>query len=157
MTQDIAKLDANDRSIIAELQADASLSQRALAERVGISQNACWRRLQRLESEGVLGTPRASIDYSRLGFDLTAMVFIKTPHHSGDWARRFRDHVGKLPGVIDLYRIGGEWDYMIRVVTRGIAGYDEFYRRLVEGFELSVVNGHFVMERVIEDQPLDLR
>lgn len=157
MTQEALKLDANDRAIIAELQKDASLSQRALAERVGISQNACWRRLHRLESEGVLGKPRASINHGRLGIDLTSMVFIKTPHHSGDWARRFRDHVARLPGVIDLYRIGGEWDYMIRVVTRGIAGYDEFYRRLVEGFELSVVNGHFVMERVIEDQPLDLR
>ena len=81
---------------------------------------------------------------------------IKTPHHSKDWAIRFAEHVEKIPGVVELYRIGGEWDYMIKVVTRGMAGYDQFYRRLVDGFDISVVTGHFVMERLIENRPFDL-
>lgn len=142
--------------MIATLQADASLSQRAIADKVGLSQNACWRRLRRLEEEGVLRGSRAILDAGRLGLDLTVIVLLKTPHHSKDWATRFADHVRRLPGVIDLYRIGGEWDYMIRVVAHGMAGYDEFYRRLVDGFELSTVTGHFVMERLLEDQPLQL-
>ena len=99
---------------------------------------------------------RAVLDHEKLGLDLTVVVLIKTPHHAKDWASRFKAHVARLPGVIDLYRIGGEWDYMIRVVTWGMAGYDEFYRRLVDGFELTTVTGHFVMERLIEDQPLQL-
>ena len=142
--------------LLMALQADGSLSQRALAEKVGVSQNACWRRLQRLQSEGVLRGQRAEIDLALLGLDLTVVVFIKTPHHSKEWALEFRDHVSKMPGVVDLYRIGGEWDYMITVVTRGIKGYDAFYQRLVDGFDLSVVTGHFVMEEMIRGKAIEL-
>ena len=150
------EIDTIDRRILQSLQSDASLSQRAIADAVGLSQNACWRRMRRLEEAGVMRGQRAVLDHEKLGLDLTVVVLIKTPHHAKDWASRFKAHVARLPGVIDLYRIGGEWDYMIRVVTWGMAGYDEFYRRLVDGFELTTVTGHFVMERLIEDQPLQL-
>ncbi len=138
------------------MQNDGSLSQRALADVVGLSQNACWRRLQRLDQAGVLLGQRAMVDPAKLGLDLTVLAMIKTSHHSKEWAARFAAHVEKIPGVVELYRIGGEWDYMIKVVTRGMGGYDEFYRRLVDGFDLSVVTGHFVMERLLENRPLDL-
>lgn len=150
------EIDKIDRRILMALQADASLSQRALADAVGLSQNACWRRLQRLTAEGVLRGQRAELDLARLGLDLVVMVMIKTPHHSKDWAIAFKDHVARIPGVVDLYRIGGEWDYLIKVVTEGISGYDRFYQQLVDGFDLSVVTGHFVMEEMISARPVQL-
>ncbi|WP_252258316.1 Lrp/AsnC family transcriptional regulator [Erythrobacter aurantius] len=156
MTTEILEIDRIDRKLLAALQADSSLSQRALADKVGLSQNACWRRLQRLQAEGVILGQRAELDLARLGLDLVVMVMIKTPHHSKDWADRFKAHVERLPGVVDLYRIGGEWDYLIKVVTRGIAGYDRFYQNLVDGFDLSVVTGHFVMEEMISAKPVVL-
>ncbi|MDC8753959.1 Lrp/AsnC family transcriptional regulator [Erythrobacter sp. sf7] len=156
MTTQSLQIDNIDRRILMALQSDSSLSQRALAETVGLSQNACWRRLQRLEAEGVLRGQRAVIDLARLGLDLVVMVMIKTPHHSKDWAVAFKDHVARIPGVVDLYRIGGEWDYLIKVVTAGIRGYDRFYQQLVDGFELSVVTGHFVMEEMIASRPVTL-
>jgi Lrp/AsnC family transcriptional regulator len=58
--------------------------------------------------------------------------------------------------VVDLYRIGGEWDYLVKVVTQGIRGYDRFYQQLVDGFDLSVVTGHFVMEEMISARPVRL-
>jgi len=138
------------------LQADGSLSQRALAEKVGLSQNACWRRLQRLQSEGIFRGQRAELDLGKLGYDIAVIVMIKTPHHSKQWALDFKDHVARLPGVVDFYRIGGEWDYVIKVRARGISGYDAFYQRLIDGFELSVVTGHFVMEEMIAGQAISL-
>ena len=156
MTTQSLQIDNIDRRILMALQSDSSLSQRALAETVGLSQNACWRRLQRLEAEGVLRGQRAVIDLARLGLDLVVVVMIKTPHHSKDWAVAFKDHVARIPGVVDLYRIGGEWDYLIKVVTAGIRGYDRFYQQLVDGFELSVVTGHFVMEEMIASRPVTL-
>jgi len=156
MTTQALEIDKIDRRVLMALQADASLSQRALADAVGLSQNACWRRLQRLTAEGVLRGQRAELDLARLGLDLVVMVMIKTPHHSKDWAIAFKDHVSRIPGVVDLYRIGGEWDYLIKVVTEGISGYDRFYQQLVDGFDLSVVTGHFVMEEMISARPVQL-
>lgn len=156
MTTQTLEIDRIDRKILMALQTDASLSQRALAEEVGLSQNACWRRLQRLQSEGVLRGQRAVVDLARLGLDLVVIVMIKTPHHSKEWPVAFKDHVNGIPGVVDLYRIGGEWDYLIKVVTQGIRGYDRFYQQLVDGFDLSVVTGHFVMEEIIGGRPVML-
>lgn len=156
MTTQSFEIDQIDRKILMALQTDASLSQRALAEEIGLSQNACWRRLQRLQSEGILRGQRADVDLARLGFDLVVIVMIKTPNHSNAWAIAFKDHVARIPGVVDLYRIGGEWDYLIKVVTHGIRGYDRFYQQLIDRFDLSVVTGHFVMEEMIATRPVHL-
>ena len=156
MTTETFSIDTIDRRILSALQGDSSLSQRALADEVGLSQNACWRRLNRLQSSGIIRGQHADLDLAMLGLDLVVIVMIKTPHHSKDWAEGFKRHVDSLPGVVDLYRIGGEWDYLIKVVTRGISGYDAFYRKLVDGFDLSVVTGHFVMEEMIAGQPVSL-
>ena len=150
------QIDRIDRKIIGALQADASLSQRALSDKVGISQNACWRRLQRLRSDGILLGQHTEVNLAALGLDLMVIVMIKTPHHSKEWSQAFRDHVEAIPNVVDLFRIGGEWDYLIKVVTAGVSGYDGFYKRLVDGFELSVVTGHFVMEEILSGRPVTL-
>ncbi|HEY0212890.1 MAG TPA: Lrp/AsnC family transcriptional regulator [Paenirhodobacter sp.] len=144
--------DIIDLRMLEALARDGSLSQRALAEIVGLSQNACWRRLTRLQQIGVLRGTRAMIDLSALGLDLTVFAMIRTRHHSDDWSRRFRLHVESLPEVGDFFRIGGEWDYMIKAVTAGMAGYDRFYQRLIKGFELERVTGYFVMETIVGDR-----
>lgn len=149
-------LDEIDLRLLTCLQRDAGLSQRELAERVGLSQNACWRRLQRLEAAGVLKGSRAEIDLAALGLDLTVFVMLRTRHHSREWVHAFSRHVAKLPEVVDCYRIGGDWDYMLKVVTRGIAGYDAFYQRLITGFDFDTVTGLFSMEGVLVNRPLDL-
>jgi Lrp/AsnC family transcriptional regulator len=152
----MAKIDSIDLRILYCLQQQAGLSQRDLAEQAGISQNACWRRLQRLTSDGILRGSHADIDLSALGLDLTVLVMIRTRHHSKEWAERFRKHVEKLPEVIDFYRIGGDWDYMVKVITRGMAGYDAFYQRLITDFDLATVTGYFSMEAIIDNRPVDL-
>lgn len=150
------KIDEIDNKILACLQKDGAISQRDLAERVGLSQNACWRRLQRLNASGLIRGTHADIDLAALGYDLTVFVMIRTRHHSKEWADSFRKHVERMPEVTDFYRIGGDWDYLIKVVTRGMSGYDAFYQKLITNFDLATVTGFFSMEAIIENRAADL-
>jgi Lrp/AsnC family transcriptional regulator len=150
------KLDIYDMRILNAMQHDASLSQRDLADKVGMSQNACWRRLQRLNSLGLIIGSHNVLDLKALGLDLTVFVMIRTSRHSKEWSEAFRVHVEQLPEVVDFYRIGGEWDYLIKVVTKGMAGYDSFYQKLITDFELATVTGFFSMEAIINNRPVDL-
>jgi Lrp/AsnC family transcriptional regulator len=156
MIEKDVKIDEIDLKILTCLQRNASLAQRDLAEQVGLSQNACWRRLQRLQTSGLIGGSRTEIDLELLGFDLTAIVMIRTRHHSKEWSEDFRKHVDRLPEVIDFYRIGGDWDYLIKVMTRGISGYDAFYQKLITNFDLATVTGYFAMEAIIRNRAVDL-
>jgi Lrp/AsnC family transcriptional regulator len=149
-------IDTNDLRILTTLQRDSSLSQREVADRVGLSQNACWRRMQALQAAGLLGGSQARVDLAALGLDLTVFVMIRSRHHSRDWVDRFSRHVQSLPEVIDFNRIGGEWDYLLKIVTQGMAGYDRFYQRLIDGFEFDKVTGLFSMEQILENRPADL-
>lgn len=150
------KFDNFDMKILNAMQSDASLSQRDLAEKVGMSQNACWRRLQRLNLLGLISGSHNVIDLNALGLDLTVFVMIRTSRHSREWSEAFRLHVERLPEVVDFYRIGGEWDYLIKVVTNGMGGYDRFYQKLITDFELATVTGFFSMEAIINNRPVDL-
>lgn len=156
MIERMTKIDAIDLRILTCLQRDSAMSQRDLADQVGLSQNACWRRLRRLNESGLIRGSRADVDLSALGFDLTVFVMIRTRHHSKEWADSFRKHVERLPEVIDFYRIGGDWDYLIKVVTRGMSGYDGFYQKLITNFDLATVTGFFSMEAIIDNRPADL-
>lgn len=149
------KFDIIDNQLLAILQADASLSQRELAERVGLSQNACWRRLQRLTEAGVLQGSRARIDPAALGLQLTVFIMVRTRHHDDAWARRFRARIEALPQITEFHRIGGEWDYMAKAVISGMAGYDTLYKRLIADMDLERVTGVFSMETIFEGRPLN--
>ncbi|MCP5088335.1 MAG: Lrp/AsnC family transcriptional regulator [Rhodobacteraceae bacterium] len=150
------KTDEIDRKILTCLQRDGSLSQREIADQVGLSQNACWRRMKRLENSGVLKGTRAIVDAEAFGLDLTVFVMIKTRHHSMEWSKSFRKHIERIPQVVELHRIGGDWDYMLKILTNGMAGYDQVYRHLITGFELDTVTGYFSMEPIFIDRPLEL-
>ena len=153
MTSNIDKI---DRAILATLERDASQSQREIAEQVGLSQNACWRRLQALNASGVLQGSRAVIDRRALGLDLVVFVMLRTRHHSADWLRDFRRHVLTIPEVVDFHRIGGDYDYQLKVVTEDMASYDKVYQRLISGVELDSVTSYFAMEAIAENRPLPL-
>jgi len=157
MNDTIEKIDEFDLRTLTCLHRDGTISQRDLAERVGLSQNALWRRLQRLNASGLIRGTHAMIDIEALGLDLTVFVMIRTRHHSKAWADGFRKHVERLPEVTDFYRIGGDWDYLIKVSTRGMSGYDAFYQKLITDFDLMTVTGFFSMETIVANRMPELR
>ena len=150
------KIDHIDRRLLIELQKDASLSQRDLADRVGLSQNACWRRLKMLNESGVLKGSTARLARERLGLNLVVFVMLRTRHHSAEWLQAFRSHVLTIPEVVDFHRIGGDYDYQLKVVTQDMTSYDKVYQRLIEKVELDSVTSYFAMEAIAEGRPLPL-
>jgi len=151
------KLDQYDVEILRALQKDSSLSQRELAERVGLSQNACWRRLNALKTGGIVTGQSAVLDREKLGMNLIVFAMIRTRHHSTDWLQVFRRHVSMIEEIVDFYRIGGDYDYLLKVVVEDIAGYDAVYQRLIDKVELDSVTAYFAMEAILEGRPLPVR
>lgn len=149
-------IDHIDRQILAALQKDGGLSQRDLADKIGLSQNACWRRLQALNAGDILQGSRALVNRQKLGLDLVVFVLLRTRHHSADWLSKFRRHVLAIPEVVDFHRISGDYDYQLKVVTHDMADYDRVYQRLIDGIELDSVTSYFAMEAIAESRPLPI-
>lgn len=147
-------MDEIDNKILMALQGDASLSQRELADRVGLSQNACWRRIQKMTDAGILKGSRAMVDANALGLRLTVFIMIRTRHHDQAWSKRFRARVESIPEITDFNRIGGEWDYMAKAVTRSMADYDRVYKALIDDMDMERVTGVFSMETIFDHRPL---
>jgi Lrp/AsnC family transcriptional regulator len=141
-------MDAIDRKILAVLQEDASLPVAEIGSRVGLSSTPCWKRIQRLESEGVITKRVALIDPIKLGLGITVFVSIETGDHSSDWLSRFAETVSAMPEVMEFYRMAGDVDYMLRVVVPDIAGYDAFYKKLIGTVALKNVTSRFAMEKI---------
>jgi Lrp/AsnC family transcriptional regulator len=141
-------MDAIDRKILAVLQEDASLSVAEIGNRVGLSSTPCWKRIQRLEADGVIQKRVAVIDQDKLGLGVTVFVSVETEDHSDGWLARFAQLVGAMPEVLEFYRMAGDVDYMLRVVVPDIAGYDAFYKRLIAAVPLKNVTSRFAMEKI---------
>jgi Lrp/AsnC family transcriptional regulator len=141
-------MDAIDRKILAVLQVDASLSVAEIGSRVGLSSTPCWKRIQRLEADGVIQKRVALVDQDSIGLKISVFVSIETGDHSQDWLDRFAKTVTAMPEVMEFYRMAGDVDYMLRVVVPDIAGYDAFYKRLIATVPLKNVTSRFAMEKI---------
>ena len=141
-------MDAIDRKILAVVQEDASLSVAEIGQRVGLSSTPCWKRLQKLEAEGVITGRVALIDPEKIGLGITVFVSVETGDHSQEWLARFAEIVSAVPEVMEFYRMAGDVDYMLRVVVRDMQSYDAFYKKLIAAVPLKNVTSRFAMERV---------
>jgi Lrp/AsnC family transcriptional regulator len=147
-------IDQIDRNILRCLQRDASLSQRELAEQVGLSQNACWRRLKALQDSGLIAGQTVRLDPLRLGLGLTVFVMVRTRHHSLDWLQTFRREVSNIPNVIDFYRLAGDYDYMLKIMAEDMNAFDKIYQRMIAKVELETVTSYITMEAIVTNRDL---
>ncbi|MFT5711489.1 MAG: Lrp/AsnC family transcriptional regulator [Halioglobus sp.] len=136
-----------DSTILIHLQRDAALSVGDLAEIVGISKSACWRRIQKLQREGVIKKQVTLLDASSLNLSLTVFIAIKTNQHNEKWAQQFKSVVGDISGILEVYRMGGEQDYLIKAVVKDMPDYDKLYQKLIKA-NLFDVTSNFVMEEI---------
>ena len=149
-------MDAVDRKILAVVQEDASLSVAEVGQRVGLSSTPCWKRLQRLEADGVIMRRVALVNPDKLGLGITVFVSVETNDHSQEWLKRFAEVVGAMPEVMEFYRMAGDVDYMLRVVVPDMAGYDAFYKKLIGTVPLKNVTSRFAMERIKQTTALPI-
>lgn len=141
-------LDKFDIAILNQLQQDADGSVAEVASRVHLSQNACWRRIKRLEADGYVRRRVALLDPVKLGLGVTVFVSVKAAEHSEAWLEDFAATVRKLPEVVEVYRLSGDVDYLLKVVVPSIEAYDHVYKRLIHGLRLVDVSSAFSMEEL---------
>jgi Lrp/AsnC family transcriptional regulator len=141
-------MDAIDKKILTTLQEDASLSVAEIGQRVGLSSTPCWKRIQKLEADGVITKRVALVDQVKIGLGITVFVSIETGDHSQEWLARLADTVSTMPEVMEFYRMAGDVDYMLRVVVADMQSYDTFYKKLIAAAPLKNVTSRFAMEKI---------
>ena len=142
------RLDAIDRKILTVLQEDASLSVAEIGDRVGLSSTPCWKRIQRLEADGVILKRVALVDQNKIGLGISVFVSVESSDHSEAWLKRFAEAVSAMPEVMEFYRMAGDVDYMLRVAVADMTEYDAFYKRLITVAPMKNVTSRFAMEKI---------
>jgi Lrp/AsnC family transcriptional regulator len=141
-------MDRLDKKILRLLQEDATLAVADVAKKVGLSTTPCWRRIQKLEEEGVIQRRVAVLNPEKVNTRVNVFISIRTSSHSLEWLKRFSEVVQEFPEVVEFYRMSGDVDYLIRVVVPDIAAYDVFYKKLIAKIEIRDVSSAFAMEQI---------
>ena len=152
----VKTIDDLDRRILRELQRDAGLSLDTLGEKVGLSRNACWRRIGLLEETGIIRSRVALLDPVKLGYGLTVFIQIRTNAHAADWLKTFSSATRSIPEITGVYRMSGDLDYLIKAHVADMADYDRVYQQLIRKVPLSDVSASFVMEEIKHTTELPL-
>ncbi len=141
-------LDAVDLNILRILQRDCTVSVADIAKEVGLSTTPCWRRIQKLEQEGVIEARVALLSPKKVNAGVTVFVAITTSEHTIAWLERFHAVLREFPEVVEAYRMSGQVDYLMRVTVPDIESYDRFYKQLIERMALTDVSSSFAMEQI---------
>jgi Lrp/AsnC family transcriptional regulator len=141
-------LDLIDRKIVAALMQDATMPVAQIGEKVGLSQTPCWKRIQKLNENGVLTARVALGNPEKLGFGLTVFVGIEAPDHTSNWRAAFVQAVEAIPEIMEVHRMAGDMDYLLRVAVPDMPAYDALYQRLTSAVPIKNVTSHFAMERM---------
>ena len=149
-------MDRLDRMILSILQEDVTLPVAEIGRRVGLSTTPCWRRIQKMEEDGVITSRVAVLDPAKVNAKVTVFVFVTTNQHNEDWLTKFTKVISEMPEVVGFYRMSGNIDYLLKVVVPDIEAYDAFYKKLVSKIDVSDVSSAFAMERIKETTELPL-
>ena len=149
-------IDPIDVRILNELQRDAAQSLESLGDTVGLSRNACWRRIRALDEAGVITGRVALVDPKAAGLGLMVFMQVRTHSHDPDWQTKFSRATRTIPGILSVYRMTGDLDYLIRARVRDMAGYDALYQQLIHQVPIADVAASFVMEEIKDSTALPL-
>ncbi len=150
------KLDDTDRRLLAELQIDASESLEKVGQRIGLSRNACWTRIRKLEQAGIIKARVALVEPDKINLGLSVFIAIRTNEHDPDWLETFARETGAMAEIQGVYRTSGDLDYLIRARVPDVAAYDALYQRLIRKVRLADVSASFVMQEIKETTALPL-
>ncbi len=149
-------MDSIDKAILAQLQHDSGTPISEIAESVGLSATPCWRRIKKMEEEGVIARRVALVDPAAVNLNLTAFVAVKTAQHGEKWLTDFSESVRRVPEVVELHRMSGDIDYLMKVVCPDMAHFDRIYKKLISIAEFSDVSSTFSMESLKQTTELPL-
>jgi Lrp/AsnC family transcriptional regulator len=141
-------MDKLDKKILEQLQKNGGITAAELADRIGLSKAPCWRRIKRLEEEGIIKQTVALLDARSLNLGTTVFVTLKTGNHSEAWFDKFVKAVRDIPEVTEIHRMSGDVDYLMRIVVPDIDAYDVVYKRLIASVEFQDVSASFALETI---------
>jgi Lrp/AsnC family transcriptional regulator len=141
-------MDKKDKAILMALQDNADVTVAELADRIGLSKSACWRRIQNLEETGVIGAKVTLLNQEALGLNLTVYSAIRTHEHTRAWFDQFHDVTMSMPNVMEVHRMSGDVDYLIRAVVPDMKSYDNMYKEMIGKINLFDVSSSFSMETI---------
>ena len=141
-------MDKTDKKILTLLQQDSAQPLSDIARKVGLSVTPCWRRIQKLEEDGIIRGRVALLDAEKLGLGMSVFVALKITEHSSEWLNNFALKISEYDEVVEFYRMSGDVDYMLRVVVKNMAAYDTFYKKLISDVSLKDVSSSFAMEEI---------
>lgn len=144
----MGNIDAKDAVIIESLQRDATISVAAIGEQVGLSQNACWRRIKKLEDDGVLKKRSVLFDAEKLGYPLTVYALLRVREHSTEWLDGFTELLDDIPEIVEFHRMSGDLDYLAKILARDMKHYDQIYKRIIAVGSITDVSSSFLMEEI---------
>lgn len=147
-------LDDRDRKILSLLQADADMAVAVIADQVALSVSACSRRIARLKEDGYVERVVARLDRRRINLPTTVFVIVKTAHHATGWLESFRAALADIPEIVEVHRLTGNFDYILKIVLPNVEHYDVIYKRLVQKVELFDVSAYISMETLKRDTSL---
>ena len=141
-------MDSVDKKILVILQQDSAQPVADIARKVGLSVTPCWRRIQKLEEEGIITSRVALLNAKKVGLGMSVFVAIKITEHSSEWLIKFATKISEYEEVVEFYRMSGDVDYLLRVVVKNMAAYDTFYKKLISEVPLKDVSSSFAMEEI---------
>ena len=149
-------IDKYDKAILAILQEDADVSLNEIAEKVSLTKNPCWRRIQKLQENDYIRKKVAILDAKKINLGVTVFVNITTNQHTVEWFERFSEVVNDIPEIIEFYRMSGNVDYILKIVVPSIQDYDVVYKRLIKRIDIHNVDSYFAMEEMKNNSALPL-
>ena len=139
-------MDKKDMQILSILQKNGATPLAELAQAVHLSPTPCWRRVQKLYESGVIKGQVALCDATQLNVPVTVFVSVRTNQHSDAWMRKFVQATRDINEIVEIYRMSGDVDYLLKIVAPDIAGYDAVYKRLIKAIDRTDVSSSFAME-----------
>lgn len=150
-------MDRFDRKILDLLQQDAAMPVAEIADQIGLSTTPCWRRIKNLEDTGVIQKRVAVLDAEKINAGVTVFVGVKAGRHAADWLEKFAAAVGEIDEVMEVHRLSGEIDYLLKIVVPDISAYDDVYKRLIAKADFADVSSFFAMEKIKSTTALPLQ
>ena len=141
-------IDTVDRKILYYLQRDASMTIKEIAEKIHLSPTPCWKRIQRMEEEGIIRARVVLLDAAKVDAEITVFISIMTDQHNTAWSEKFAHEMSSIPEIMEIYRMSGEVDYLLRVVVPDIPAFDELYKKIIDRIALSNVTSTFAIEQM---------
>jgi len=151
-------LDSTGLAILDLIQNDCSLSTAAIAERVNLSQSPCWRRISRLEEQGLIRERVALLDRQALGMDVVVFATVNLTATGRQNLLSFEEDIARYPEVIECYTMTGIWDYLLKIVTRDVRHYERFVREtLSANRDVRELHSHMAVTEIKNSTSLPLQ